>query len=69
MNFVRCRDVLGVFYKTKIASELERGNVDKAKNVDFRVYDQGIWICERNKHELYAYYDKRFVLNSGIQGR
>ena len=34
--------MLDVFYKVKIASGLEGGNVDKAKNVDFRVYDQGI---------------------------
>lgn len=36
------KDVLDVFQKALIASELEGGQSDKAKNVGFRVYNQGM---------------------------
>ena len=39
---MRYKEVLDVFHKMKIASGLEGGNDDKAKNVDCKVYDQGI---------------------------
>ena len=38
-----------VFLKTRSNSELEGKDIDKAKNVRFRVYDQGIVTYEQNK--------------------
>ena len=42
LYFQRYKDVLDVFLKTRRDSELEGKDIDKAKNVCFRVYDQGI---------------------------
>ena len=42
LHFQRYKDVLDVFLKTRRDSELEGEDIDKAKNVGFRVYDQGI---------------------------
>ena len=42
MHFQRYKDVLDVFLKTRRDSELEGEDTDEAKNVGFRVYDQGI---------------------------
>ena len=42
LYFERYKDVLDVFQKTRIDSELEGEDIDKAKSVGFRVYDQGI---------------------------
>ena len=66
LYFQRYKDVLDVFVKTRIDSELEGKDADKAKNVGFRVYDQGIVTYEQNKLGLSAYYDKRYVLVDGI---
>ena len=66
-HFQRCKDVLDVFLKTRRESELEY--TDKAKNIDFRVYDQGMVTYEQNKLGLYAYYDKRYFLADGIHTR
>ena len=41
--------------------EALNGSIDKAKNIGFRVHDQGIVTYEQNKLGLSAYYDKRYV--------
>ena len=69
LHFQRYKDVLDVFLKTRRDSELEEKDIDKAKNVDFRVYGQGIVTYEQNKLGLSAYYDKRYVLTDGIHTR
>ena len=63
------KDVLDVFLKTRRDSELEEKDIDKAKNMDFRVFDQGVVTYEQNKVGLSAYYDKRYVLADGIHTR
>ena len=60
---------MDVFLKTRRVSKLEKKDVDKAKNVGFRVYDQGIVTYEQNKVGLSAYYDKCYVLADGIHTR
>ena len=60
---------MDVFLKTGRGSELEEKDIDKAKNVGFRVYDQGIVTYEQNKLGLSGYYDKRYVLDDGIRTR
>ena len=56
---VQCyKDVLDVFLKTRRASELEEKDIDKAKNVGFRIYDQGAATYEQNKLRLSGYYGK-----------
>ena len=60
---------MDVFLKTRRVSKLEKKDVDKAKNVGFRVYDQDIVTYEQNKVGLSAYYDKRYVLADGIHTR
>ena len=47
-------DVLGVFLKTKRDSELK--DINRAKNVGLRIYDQGIMTHEQIKLGLSAYY-------------
>ena len=42
LHFQRYKDVLDVFLKTRRDSELEGKDIDKAKNVGFRAYDQGM---------------------------
>ena len=69
LHFQRYKDVLDVFLKTRRDSELEGKDIDKAKNVGFMVYDQGIVTYEQNKLGLSAYYDKRYVLADGIHTR
>ena len=66
LYFQRYKDVLYVFLKTRRDSESGEKDIDKAKNVDFRVYDQGIVRYEHSKLGLSAYYDKRYVLAGGI---
>ena len=60
---------MDVFLKTSRGSELEGKDIDKAKNVGFRVYDQGVVTYDQNKLGLSAYYDKRYVLPDGIHAR
>ena len=56
---VQCyKDVLDVFLKTRRATEFEEKDIDKAKNVGFRVYDQGAATYEQNKLRLSGYYGK-----------
>ena len=69
LHFQRYKDVLDVSPKTRINSELEGKDTDKAKSVSFRVYDQGIVTYKQNKLGLSAYYDKRYVLVDGIYTR
>ena len=57
------------FLRTRTDTELEEKDIDKAENVGFRVYDQGIVTYEQNKLGLSAYYDKRYVLADGIHTR
>ena len=47
-------DVLGVFLKTKRDGELK--DIDRAKNVGLRIYDQGIMTHKQIKLGLSAYY-------------
>ena len=42
LHFQRYKDVLDVFLKTRRDTELEEKDIDKAKNVGFRVYNQGV---------------------------
>ena len=69
LHFQRYKDVLDVFLKTRRDSELEEKDIDKAKNVGFRVYDQGVVTYEQNKLGLSAYYDQRYVFANGIHTR
>ena len=57
---------MAVFLKTRTDSEAEEKDIGKAKNVVFRVYDQGVVTYEQNKLALSANYDKRYVLADGI---
>ena len=69
LHFQRYKEVLDVFLKTRIDSELEGKDIDKAKNVGFRVYDRSIVTYEQNKLGLSAYYDKLYVLTDGIPSK
>ena len=69
LRFQRYKDALDVFLKTRRDSELEGKDIDKDKNVGFRVYDQGIVTYKQNKFRLSAYYDKRYALADGIHTR
>ena len=57
---------MDAFLRARRDSELEGKDIDKAKNVGFRVYDQGVVTYEQNKLGLSANYDKRYVLADGI---
>ena len=50
-------------------SKLVEKDIDKAKNVGFRVYDQVVVTYEQSKLGLSAYYDKSYVLADGIHTR
>ena len=65
----RYKDVLNVFLKTRRDTELEEKDIDKAKNMGFRVYDKGVVTYEQNKLGLSAYYNIRYVLADGIHTR
>ena len=69
LHFQRYKNVLDVFLKTRRDSELEEEDINKADNVGFRVYDQGVVTYEQNKLGLSGYYDKRYVLADGIHAR
>ena len=60
---------MDVFLKARRDSELEGKDIDKAKNVGLRVFDQGIVTYEQNKLGLSTYYDKRYVLADAILTR
>ena len=69
LYFQRYKDVLDVFLKTRRDSELKGKDIDKTKNVGFRVYDLGMVTYEQNKFRLSAYYDRHYVLADGIHTR
>ena len=69
LHFQRYKDVLDISLKTRRDSKLEEKDIDKAKNVGFKVHDQGVVRQEQNKLGLSAYYDKRYVLADGIHTR
>ena len=69
LHFQRYQDILDVFLKAGRDSELEGKDIDKAKNVGFMVYDQGIVTYEQNKLGLSVYCDKGYVLADGIHTR
>ena len=60
---------MDVFLNARTDSELGEKDIDKAKNMGFRVYDQSVVTYEQNKLGLSAYYDKRYVLGDGIHTR
>ena len=60
---------MDIFLKTRTDSDYIGKDIDKAKDVDFRVYDQGVVTYEQNKLGLSAYYDRRYVLGDGIHTR
>ena len=62
LHFESFEEVLDFFNKTALASELEGRDINKANNVGFRVYDQGMVIYEQNKFKLSTYYHKCYVL-------
>ena len=55
LHFQCYKNVLDVFLKTMTESELEEKDIDKAKNVGFGVYDQGVATYEQNKLGLSGY--------------
>ena len=59
LHFQWYKNVLDVFLKKRRDSELEEKDIEKFKNVGFRVSDQGVVTYEQNKFGLSAYYDKR----------
>ena len=69
LYFQRCKNALDVFLKTRRDSELEEKDIDKAKNVGLRVYNQSVVTYKQNKLGLSGYYDKRYVLADGIHTR
>ena len=69
LYFQRYEDAFDIFLKTRRDTELEEKEIDMAKNVGFRVYNQGVVTYEQKKLGLCAYYDKRYVLANGIHTR
>ena len=69
LHFQCYKDALDVFVKTRRDSELEGKDIDKTKNVGFRVYDEDMVTCEQNKLGLSAFYDKRYALAERIHKR
>ena len=57
------------FLNARRDSELEEKDIDKAKNVGLKFYDQGVVTYKQNKLGLSGYYDKRYVLADGIHTR
>ena len=55
LYFQRYKDVLVVLLKSGRGSELTGKDIDKAKNVGSRVYDQGMVTYEQSKLGLSAY--------------
>ena len=69
MYFEHYTGVLDVFQKTRIDSELKGEDFEKAKNVSFRVHDQGIARNGHNNLGLSTYYNKRYVLTGGVHAK
>ena len=66
LHFQRYKDVLDNFFRNKKEQWIRR---DKAKNVGFRVYNQGVVRYEQIKLGLSTYYNKRYDLVDGIHAR
>ena len=49
LNFQRNKNVLDIFLKTRREVLLEGEDIDKAKNVGFRVYDKGVVTYKQDK--------------------
>ena len=58
LHFKSYMEVLDVFHKTVVATELEGLDIGKAKNVGFRVYDRVMVTYKPSKLGLSAYCDK-----------
>ena len=58
LHFKSYMEVLDVFHKIAVATELEGLDIGKAKNVGFRVYDRGMVTYKPSKLGLSAYCDK-----------
>ena len=69
LHFQCYKNVLDIFIKTKRNSELEAKDIGMAKNLGFRMYDQGVRTYEQNKLGFSGYYDKHYVLADGIHTR
>ena len=69
LHFQRYKNVFDVFLRTRRDTELGEKDIDKAKNVGFRIYDQGVATYEQNKLGLSGYSDKRYVLADGMHTR
>ena len=69
LHLQRDKDALDIFLRTRRDGELEEKDIDKAKNVGFMVYDQGVVTYEQKKLGLSAYYDEYYVLADGIHTR
>ena len=67
LYFQHYKGALDVFLKIRRDSELE--DIDKAKDVGFRVYDQGMVTYKQKKLGLFACCNKHYVLTDGIQTR
>ena len=52
LHFQRYKDVLDIFLKARRDTELDQKDIDKAKNVGFRVYDQGVVTYEQKQARL-----------------
>ena len=63
LHFQCYKEVLHIFLKTRIDSELEGKDTDESKNVDFRVFDHGIVTWEQNKLGLSAYDKGHFLVD------
>ena len=69
LHLQRDKDALDIFLRTRRDGKLEEKDIDKAKNVGFMVYGQGVVTYEQKKLGLSAYYDEHYVLADGIHTR
>ena len=69
LHFQRYKEVLNVSLKARRDSELKEQDIDRAKNVGFRIYNHGMVTYEQSKLGLSAYYYSCCVLANGIHTR
>ena len=69
LHFQRYKKVLNVSLKARRDSELKEQDIDRAKNVGFRIYNHGMVTYEQSKLGLSAYYYSCYVLANGIHTR
>ena len=69
LHFQRYKEVLNVSLKARRDSELKEQDIDRAKNVGFRIYNHGMVTYEQSKLGLSAYYYSCYVLANGIHTR